>query len=100
MAAMPWRCASAALAITYRRPGKEDLAAIRLVDARHDLDQRRLAGAVLAEQRVDLAGMERKRDVIQRLGGAEALVDPAQLKNRRRCHWILPPVLGFQHPLP
>ena len=84
----------------YRRPGKEDVAAIRLVDARHDLDQRRLAGAVLAEQRVDLAGMERERHVVQRLRGAEALGDAAELKDGPRRHSILPPALHFQYALP
>ena len=41
-----------------RRPVDADLAAVLLLDAGHDLDQRRLAGAVLAEQRVDLAAMQ------------------------------------------
>jgi hypothetical protein len=83
-----------------RRPGKQDLAMIRLIDAGHDLDQRRLAGAVLAEQRVDLAGMERERDVIQRLRGAEPLGDAAQFENRRRRHLSLPPALHCQRALP
>ena len=38
----------------------QDLAAVGLIDAGHDLDQRRLAGAVLAEQRMDLARRGRR----------------------------------------
>ena len=34
----------------------QDLALVRLVQAVEDVHQRRLAGPVLAEQRVDLAG--------------------------------------------
>ena len=43
-----------------RLAGEQDLAAIGLVDAGDDLDQRRFAGAVLAEQRMDFAGIERR----------------------------------------
>ena len=64
-------------------PGQQDLAAVRLVDAGHDLDQRRLAGAVLAEEGVDLAGIERQRHVLQRLGRAESLGDVAHFEDRR-----------------
>ena len=39
-----------------RRPVEEDRAGVGLVDAGQDLDQRALAGAVLADERVDLAG--------------------------------------------
>src|SRR6185312_15624136 len=38
-----------------------------------DLDQRRLAGAVLAKQRHDLAGLDREADIGKRLGAAELL---------------------------
>ena len=55
---MPWRCASRRAADRDRLAGEQDLAAVRLVDAGHDLDQRRLAGAVLAEEGVDLARLE------------------------------------------
>ena len=37
------------------------------------LDHRRLAGAVLAEQRMDLAGADLERDAVERHGRAEAL---------------------------
>ena len=51
----PWR--------TRRLPVQHDLAGVRLVDPREDLDQRALAGAVLADERVDLAGPELEGDV-------------------------------------
>ena len=65
------------LAVEHDRP------AVGLVDAGQDLDQRALARAVLADQGVDLAGDEVERDVVERLGGCEALGDPVQLGTRR-----------------
>ena len=65
------------LAVAADRPG------VRRVDAGHDLDQRRLAGAVLAQQRVHLARVERQRHVGERLGGVEALGDALELEDRR-----------------
>ena len=50
-----------------------DRAFARLDDAAERLDQRRLAGAVLAEQREDLAGVEIERDAAQRRDAAEPL---------------------------
>ena len=44
-------------------------------DARHDLDQRRLAGAVLAEDRVNAAGLDHEVGVLQRAHAAVALGD-------------------------
>ena len=46
---------------------------VERIDAREDLDQRGLAGAVLAEQRDDLAGIDMHADIGQRLGSAELL---------------------------
>ena len=64
-----------------------DDAGVRRVDAGHDLDQRRLAGAVLAQQRVRLARVERQRDVVERLRRVEPLGDAAHLHHgRRRSH--------------
>ena len=66
-------------------PSRRDGPAVRLMDAGQDLDQRALAGAVLADERVDLAGDEVERDVVERLGRGEALGDPAQLGAWRGC---------------
>jgi hypothetical protein len=50
------------------------------VDTGHDLDQRGLARAVLADQRVHLARIERQRHILHRLRGVEALGDVLHLK--------------------
>ena len=50
------------------------------VDAVEDLDERRLAGAVLAEERVDLAGADGDVDAAERGDAAEALGDGADLE--------------------
>ena len=50
-------------------------AGIRRIDAGNDLDQRRLARTVLADQTMDLAAGDAPFDLIERLGAAEALAD-------------------------
>ena len=68
------------------RPAEDDRARRRarpmpvsgLVDAGQDLDERALAGAVLADERVDLAGAQLQRHVGERLGRPEPLRDAAQ----------------------
>ena len=57
-----------------------------LVEPVEDVHQRRLAGAVLAEQRVHLAAAEVEVDVVVRDDAREALRDAAQLEDRRRRH--------------
>jgi len=59
-------------------PGELDLALVLSVEAGEDVRQRRLAGAVLAEQRVDLAGGRLEVDVLVGDDGGEALGDPPQ----------------------
>ena len=65
-----------------RLAGEDDLAGEGAggMHAVQDLDQRRLAGAVLAEERVDLAGAHRDVDAAQRRHAAEALGDAADLR--------------------
>ena len=46
-----------------------------------DLHQRRLAGAVLADETMDLAGEQREVDPAKRLDAAEGLRDPLQFKD-------------------
>ena len=61
-----------------------DLAGVRLVDAGEDLHQRRLAGAVLADQRGHLARIERQADIVQRAHAREGSCDtPESVKQRR-----------------
>jgi hypothetical protein len=58
--------------------GRERTAAIGLVNAGEQADQRRLAGAVLAEQHVDLTGMEIEGDIVVGDNAGERLGDAAQ----------------------
>ena len=67
------------------RPGERDrrsvqaqLSAIRTQAPGEDLEQRRLARAVLADDRVRLAVRHRKRHIAQRGDGAERFVDVAE----------------------
>ena len=74
-------------------PVEEDLPRVRVVEPVEDVHQRRLAGAVLAEQRMHLAGGDVEVDVVVGEHAGEALGDPAELENgwlgpltRRFCH--------------
>ena len=60
----------------------QDLALVGLVAGREHLDQRRLAGAVLAEQAVHLAGADVELDAAQGEDAGEALDDAAHLQQR------------------
>ena len=64
-----------------------DGARVRPVDAGDDLDERGLAGAVLAHQGVDLAGGDREVHVLQRPDARELLADALELE--QRCHAVL-----------
>src|SRR3546814_18553435 len=55
----------------------------RSVEAVEDAHQRRLAGAVLADDAVDGSGLHRQADVAVRLHRAEGLADVAQLDGQR-----------------
>ena len=59
-----------------------DLALVGVVEPVEDVHQRRLAGAVLAEQRVHLALAEIEADVVVGDDAGEALRDPAHLEDR------------------
>ena len=52
-----------------------DLTGVGGVQACHHLDERGLAGAVLAEQRMDLTGLHREPDALERMDPVEALDD-------------------------
>ncbi len=52
-----------------------DGAGVLLVDAGEDLHQRRLASAVLTDQRVHLSGAQLEPGIPQRLHAGEGLVD-------------------------
>ena len=76
-----------------RRAAMADDAAVRLEHAFEDAHHRRLAGAVLADQRQQLAGAERQRHVVQRLHDAEPLRDMLERKEfGLRQNQLQPPV--------
>ena len=75
---MPRRRASTGEAMRTGRPSQSDFAGARLDDAVEDLDEGRLAGAVLAEQRVDLAAPDREVDAVIGEEPAVALGDAAE----------------------
>src|SRR4029078_8400091 len=61
-----------------------DLTRVRAVRAGDALDARRLAGAVVADEPEDLAGVQREADVAERADGAVRLRRRAQLDDRAR----------------
>jgi hypothetical protein len=73
----------------------QDLALVGVEHAVDDLDQRALAGAVLAQQRVDLAGAHLQAHAVVGEHAGEALGDPAQLQAGRGgvvgCHGVAVP---------
>ena len=81
---MPASSASRGLVKIDRLALDQKLAVARLVHARQGLDQRRLAGAVVAEQAHDLAGAHRHRDARQRDDRAEMLDEIADVDERCR----------------
>ena len=63
---------------------EEDLARVHLIDAGQALDQRRLTGAVLAQQGVHFAGAEREVHLVQRLDAGELDLDPPHFQQFRQ----------------
>ena len=59
-----------------------DFSLVGGADARDRLDQRRLAGAVVADQRHDLARVHVEVDLAERVHGAEVLGHPPQAQQR------------------
>ena len=79
---MPSARAARGLGDVDRLAVPADLAGVGLHHAVDDLHQRRLAGAVLAEHRMDLARARREADVVVGEHAGEALGDAAQLQPR------------------
>ena len=79
-----------------RSAREPDDAGVRPVDARQDLDERALAGAVLADDRVHLAGPEVERRRPQRLGRTERLGDVGDVDERRPFDVVRRPALGSE----
>ena len=62
--------------------GQVHVAAARFENTGQDLDQRRLASAVLPHQRMDLAGVQAQLHIAQHADASELLVDASELKDR------------------
>ena len=69
-------------------PFEQELSRVDRVDAADALDERRLAGAVVADQRHDFAGIHVEVDVVQDLDCAKALVDTPQREDGRISHHV------------
>ena len=78
--AVPGRVAGALK--SHRHPVDRDLALVVGVDPAGDLHQRRLAGAILAHQRMDLAGARREIDAFEHRDVAERFADAAHGEQR------------------
>ena len=76
---MPWRIAAAGRAEVLLLAVDEDRALVGLVGAVQRLHQRRLAGAVLADDGVDRAAADLEVDAVVGDDAGEALDDVAQL---------------------
>ena len=83
-----------------RRPDRgrlsahQDLAAVGMIEAVEDRHQRRLAGAILADNAVDGPALDLQIDVAVGANGTETLVDPYEL-NRGLGHAPAPPPFGL-----
>jgi len=73
-----------------RAPFQCDLARARAVVAGEQLHQRRLAGAVLAHQRVDLPGAHVDVDGVEDLDGSEGLAEADAVEDRFVRHRVPP----------
>src|SRR5271165_995317 len=65
-------------------PAEPDRAGGWLDEARDGVEERRLAGAVRAEDRNRLAALHANRDIVQRTMAAVPMVEAVDLKHRRR----------------
>ena len=64
----------------HRRPPQHQVALVLREDAGDDLAQRGLAGAVLADERVDRAGPDGDRDIVESARRPEGLAERARLE--------------------
>ena len=82
---MPRRVLSPGVRCSKRLSVNDDRAALLgRLHAGNDLDQRRLARAVLADQAMDLARLEAEVDVAERVNAAESLGNVAEFEERHR----------------
>ena len=88
---MPAAMASLLSSIVYRPSRDPDLAPVRPVEAVEDAHQGGLAGAVLADDPVNRAALDREAHVPVGVDAPEALVDAEKLDRRRAAFRHLGP---------
>ena len=93
---MPRRWASSGERKLDRLAVEQDHAVVGRLDARQHLDERRLAGAVVADQRRHRAGLDDEVRALQGVDGAERLDEAATFEHRngRITHASMPPVVA------
>ena len=77
---------------------KANFAGVRRVDTGEDFDQRRLAGAVLAEQRVDFAAPDVEIDAVERQRSGESLGEARHFEKPAGRRGVLDEQFGLGHP--
>ena len=84
--AIPLRSASAGSRKSHGRPASDTVARVRLDLPRQDVEQGRLARAVLADERVHFAGKDGDAGAAERVDAPVALVQRRCLQERIRGH--------------
>jgi len=84
------RLGLARIGVAHVHSRDADGAVVRLDHAGKDVHQRGLAGAVLAQERVHLAGLEIEIDAAQGVHAAEALLDAVHLQEEPAHEWTSP----------
>ena len=75
-------------------PAHENFARVGLIEPGENFDERRLAGAVLTDERMDLGGHDREVDAVQRKRAEKALRETPDLDRGRRVSSPWPFALG------
>src|SRR5438094_7973513 len=75
---------------------EENPAGVTALDAGDAVEQRRLPGAVRADEAVDPSGLEAQRDPVDRRDAAEALLDGVELERGRHLDSPLEPILDME----
>src|SRR3989475_19234 len=75
---------------------EENPAGVTALDAGDAVEQRRLPGAVRADEAVDPSGLEAQRDPVDRRDAAEALLDGVELERGRHLDGPRKPILDLE----
>jgi len=86
---MPWAMASLGLLISAFFAADVDFSLIGGIEAVEDVHQRRLAGAVFAQQGMDLAWFQRQVDMVIGQNARKSLGNATQFQNRGHSRLLL-----------